>query len=105
MAEGGKKSVVLSGITAGHTDISSVGREGKGLHYRGYSIEDLATRAAYGEVAYLLIHGKLPNKSELDAFRQRITGLREIPAPIRQTLELLPKSSHPMDVLRTCCSM
>src|SRR5215218_2234162 len=103
MAEG-KKSVTLSGITAGHTDICTVGREGRGLHYRGYSIEDLAGKAAYGEVAYLLIHGKLPARPELDTFRQRVMSQRGLPDGLKKTLEMLPASAHPMDVLRTGCS-
>jgi 2-methylcitrate synthase len=104
MAEG-KKSVVLSGITAGKTAICTVGREGKGLHYRGYDIKDLAEQASYAEVAYLLLEGKLPTKSELDPFRQRIVRQRELPEPLRKALEMLPKESHPMDVMRTGCSM
>ena len=104
MAEG-KKSVVLSGITAGHTDICTVGREGRGLHYRGYSIEDLAANATFGEVAHMLLYGNLPTKKELDAFRERNMELRGLPEPLRKTLEMLPASTHPMDVMRTGCSM
>ena len=104
MAEG-KKSVVLSGVVAGQTSICTVGREGKGLHYRGYDIKDLAEKAAYGEVAYLLLYGKLPAQRELDDFRQRIIRRRDLPDMLRKTLETLPASSHPMDVMRTGCSM
>jgi 2-methylcitrate synthase len=104
MAEG-KKSVMLSGIQAGHTAICTVGREGKGLHYRGYSIQDLAQHAQFGEVAYLLLNGALPTQAQLDGFRQRIIGLRSIPEPIKKMLESLPAEAHPMDVMRTACSM
>jgi 2-methylcitrate synthase len=104
MAEG-KKSVVLSGVTAGRTAICTVGREGKGLHYRGYDIRDLASRASFGEVAHLLLYGHLPTSAELAALRQRVVSQRSIPEPIKQTLEMLPRESHPMDVLRTGCSM
>jgi 2-methylcitrate synthase len=104
MAEG-KKSVMLSGIQAGHTAICTVGREGKGLHYRGYSIQDLAEHAQFGEVAYLLLNGALPTQAQLDAFRGRIIGLRSIPEPMKKLLESLPAEAHPMDVMRTGCSM
>ena len=104
MAEG-KKGVVLSGIAAGHTSICTVGREGKGLHYRGYSIEDLAEYATYEEVAHLLLYGHLPTRNELDAFRSRLANNRELPRALEQTLEHLPASTHPMDVMRTGCSV
>ncbi|HYO11422.1 MAG TPA: 2-methylcitrate synthase [Tepidisphaeraceae bacterium] len=100
-----KKSVVLSGITAGRTAVCTVGREGKGLHYRGYSIEDLAERATYDEVAYLLLYGELPRRGELDAFRRRVRAHRALPGALRDALEKLPAASHPMDVMRTGCSM
>src|SRR3982751_3308265 len=104
MAEG-KKSVVLSGVVAGKTAICTVGREGKGLHYRGYDIRDLAENASYGEVAYMLLYGELPNRAQLDAFRARIIPRRDLPEPLKKTLEMLPRESHPMDVMRTGASM
>jgi 2-methylcitrate synthase len=105
MPEGAKKSVVLSGVVAGHTAICTVGREGKGLHYRGYDIRDLAAQATFAEVAYLLLHGQLPNADELSRFRQRIRAKRGLPEPLRRMLESLPAGSNPMDVMRTGCSM
>src|SRR5205809_3681828 len=104
MAEG-KKSVVLSGVVAGRTAICTVGREGKGLHYRGYDIKDLAEQASYGEVAHLLLYDNLPTQAQLNALRERITPQRELPEPLKKTLEMLPGDSHPMDVLRTGASM
>ena len=101
----GKKSVVLSGVVAGKTAICTVGREGKGLHYRGYDIHDLAEQASYGEVAHLLLYGELPTRSELDALRQRVISRRDLPEPLEKTLEMLPAESHPMDVMRTGASM
>jgi 2-methylcitrate synthase len=103
---GGKASGAgLRGQSAGETAIATVGKAGAGLTYRGYSIEALAEKALFEEVAYLLVHGKLPNRAELDAYRTRLATLRGLPAPLRDTLERLPKSAHPMDVLRTGCSM
>src|SRR5256885_11584843 len=104
MAEG-KKSVVLSGVVAGKTAICTVGREGKGLHYRGYDIADLAAHAEYLEVAHLLLYEKLPTRQELESFRRRVLALRGLPDPLKKTLELLPRESHAMDVLRTGCSL
>jgi 2-methylcitrate synthase len=104
MAEGAKKSVALSGIVAGRTAISAVGREGKGLFYRGYDIHDLADKATYGEVAYLLLYDALPSRQQLDEFNARIIGDRAFPQPLQRTLETLPEATHPMDVLRTACS-
>ncbi len=103
MAEG-KKSVVLSGVTAGRTAICTVGREGKGLHYRGYDIRDLAEQSNYNDVAYMLLYGELPNRTQSDGFRGRIIADRAFPVPLQRTLETLPASSHPMDVLRTAAS-
>ena len=100
-----KKSVVLSGIVAGQTAICTVGREGKGLHYRGYDIRDLASAATFGEVAYLLLYGELPTRPQVDAFRQRIISQRDLPDALKKMLEALPAASHPMDVMRTGCSM
>ncbi len=89
---------------AGKTAISTVGKEGVGLTYRGYSIEDLAERATFEEVAHLLIHERLPATNELDEYRWRLIRLRKVPAPLRTALEQLPSETHPMDVLRTGCS-
>jgi 2-methylcitrate synthase len=99
-----KKSVALSGVEAGSSAICTVGRSGSDLHYRGYDIIDLAKRATFEEVAYLLIHGKLPNQSELTAYRKKLKGLRGLPAQLKAVLEQIPASVHPMDVLRTACS-
>src|SRR5258708_35083984 len=99
-----KKSGGLAGIVAGQTDISTVGKEGMGLTYRGYSINDLAERATFEEVAYLLIYKKLPARNELDAYRKKLISLRGLPAPVKTVLEQLPANTHPMDVLRTGCS-
>ncbi|MBI1921915.1 MAG: 2-methylcitrate synthase [Geobacter sp.] len=94
----------LEGVIAGETAISTVGKEGMGLNYRGYSIYDLAEHAGFEEVAHLLIHGRLPNRDELDAFRTRLITMRVLPEGLRHVLEQLPPTAHPMDVLRTGCS-
>jgi len=94
----------LAGIVAGETAISTVGKEGVGLTYRGYNIEDLAAGATFEEVAYLLIYGALPTKEELAGYRQKLISLRGLPAPLRTVLEELPGTANPMDVLRTGCS-
>jgi 2-methylcitrate synthase len=94
----------LEGIVAGVTTISTVGKKGRGLSYRGYSIDDLAQQASFEEVAHLLIHGALPSVGELEEFRGRLRSLRGLPAPLKTVLEQLPASAHPMDVLRTGCS-
>jgi len=99
-----KKSGGLAGIVAGETNISTVGKEGVGLTYRGYSIEDLAAKAVFEEVAFLLIHGHLPNRKELEDYRKKLGLLRGLPAALRTVLEQLPAGTHPMDVLRTGCS-
>jgi 2-methylcitrate synthase len=108
MSEGGvfkpKKSVALSGVTAGNTAICTVGRTGNDLHYRGYDILEIANVCEFEEIAYLLIHERLPNRSELDAYKSKLRALRGIPAPVRTALEVLPSSAHPMDVLRTAVS-
>jgi 2-methylcitrate synthase len=96
-----KKSVALSGVVAGNTALCSVGRTGNDLHYRGYDILQIASRCEFEETAHLLIHGHLPNRAELSAYKQKLRGLRELPASLRIILESLPASSHPMDVLRT----
>src|SRR3954462_1314168 len=93
-----KKSVTLSGIVAGNTAICTVGQTGNDLHYRGYDIADLAREATFEEVAHLLVHEKLPNRAELEAYRKRLISLRGIPAPVRAILEQLPASAHTMGV-------
>jgi len=99
-----KKTGGLAGIVAGQTAVSTVGKEGMGLTYRGYSIEELAEKAAFEEVAFLLLYGRLPNRSELDAYRKKLTSLRGLPPNLKTVLEQLPAETHPMDVLRTGCS-
>ncbi len=94
----------LAGVTAGQTAISTVGKEGVGLTYRGYAIEDLARAAEFEEVAYLLIHGSLPTQSQLDEYQHRLMGKRDLPDALREILAKLPAAAHPMDVLRTGCS-
>ena len=96
-----KKSVALSGVTAGNTALCTVGRSGNDLHYRGYDILDIAGKCDFEEVAYLLIHGKLPNRAELKAYKAKLKRLRGLPEVVRLALEQLPASSHPMDVMRT----
>lgn len=100
-----KKSVALSGVTAGNTALCTVGRNGNDLHYRGYDIHDLATQCEYEEVAYLLIHDKLPNRTELSAYKEKLKPLRGLPTNVKQTLESIPANTHPMDVIRTGVSM
>ncbi len=96
-----KKSVALSGVPAGNTALSTVGLTGNDLHYRGYDILEIADRSEFEEIAYLLIHGKLPNRAELAGYRTKLKNLRGLPASVRIVLESLPAASHPMDVLRT----
>lgn len=100
-----KKSVALSGTPAGNTALCTVGHTGNDLHYRGYDIHDLATHCEFEEVAYLLVHGELPTTSELTAYKTRLRPLRSLPAAVKQALELLPPTAHPMDVLRTGVSV
>jgi 2-methylcitrate synthase len=100
-----KKSVALSGTPAGNTALCTVGRSGNDLHYRGYDIKDLAAHCEYEEVAHLLVHGKLPTATELAAYKASLRPLRSLPAAVKQALELLPSSAHPMDVLRTGVSV
>src|SRR5215472_6907129 len=102
---GPKKSVALSGVTAGNTALCTVGRTGNDLHYRGYDILEIATVCEFEEIAYLLIHEKLPNRAELTDYKMRLRSLRGLPATVRGVLELLPAASHPMDVLRTAVSV
>jgi 2-methylcitrate synthase len=100
-----KKSVALSGVAAGNTALCTVGRSGNDLAYRGYDILDLAETCEFEEIAHLLIHGKLPNKAELANYKRKLKALRGLPELVQNTLELIPASAHPMDVLRTGCSM
>jgi len=96
-----KKSVSLAGVLAGNTSLCTVGRNGNDLHYRGYNILDLAAQCEFEEVAHLLVHGKLPNVTELAAYKARLRFFRGLPASVKSALEALSASSHPMDVLRT----
>ena len=100
-----KKSVALSGIIAGNTSLCTVGRTGNDLHYRGYDILEIADRSEFEEIAYLLVHGKLPTQVELDAYHRKLASLRGIPAQLKHVLEAIPASAHPMDVMRTGVSM
>ena len=100
-----KKSVALSGVAAGNTALCTVGRSGNDLHYRGYDILDIADTCEFEEVAHLLIHGKLPNKTELSAYKAKLRRLRGLPIQVQDVLMALPASSHPMDVMRTAASV
>ncbi len=95
----------LAGIVVGQTSISTVEASGSGLFYRGYAIEDLAEHASFEDVAYLLIYGELPNKSELEHYRKKLQSMRKLPNALKIILEELPATAHPMDVLRTGCSV
>ena len=99
-----KKSVALSGVAAGNTALCTVGRSGNDLHYRGYDILDIAESCEFEEVAYLLVHGKLPNAAELRGYKTKLKSLRGLPAVVQEVLQSLPANSHPMDVLRTGAS-
>jgi len=99
-----KKSVALSGVAAGNTALCTVGLSGNDLHYRGYDILDLASACDFEEVAHLLIHGKLPDQAELDAYKAKLKRLRGLPLQVQRVLEELPAASHPMDVMRTAVS-
>jgi 2-methylcitrate synthase len=100
-----KKSVALSGVQAGNTALCTVGVTGNDLHYRGYDILEIANSCKFEEIAYLLIHGKLPTRAELDAYKGKLKSLRGLPFTVREALESLPAASHPMDVLRTGVSV
>jgi 2-methylcitrate synthase len=100
-----KKSVALSGVAAGNTALCTVGRTGNDLHYRGYDILDFADDATFEEIAYLLVHGHLPNISELNAYKQKLKRLRGLPTNLKAVLEWIPASAHPMDVMRTGASV
>ena len=99
-----KKSVALSGVVAGDTALSTVGHTGNDLHYRGYEINDLAQNCEFEEVAYLILYGSLPTKAQLRDYKNELSKLRELPSEVKTILENLPKSSHPMDVVRTATS-
>ncbi len=99
-----KKSVALSGVTAGNTALCTVGRTGNDLHYRGYDIQEMAAACEFEEIAFLLVHGKLPNASELSAYKRKLAALRGVPEAVLSVLESLPAASHPMDVMRTAVS-
>jgi 2-methylcitrate synthase len=99
-----KKSVALSGVAAGNTALCSVGRSGNDLHYRGYDILDVAGNSEFEEIAYLLVHGKLPNAAELKAYKAKLKSLRGLPQAVKSALEALPAGAHPMDVMRTGAS-
>ncbi|QNN58976.1 2-methylcitrate synthase [Diaphorobacter ruginosibacter] len=100
-----KKSVALSGVTAGNTALCTVGKTGNDLHYRGFDILDIAEVCEFEEIAHLLVHGKLPTRAELAAYKARLKALRGLPASVKQALEQLPAGSHPMDVMRTGVSV
>ncbi|WP_345815126.1 2-methylcitrate synthase [Paraburkholderia sp. PREW-6R] len=96
-----KKSVALSGVTAGNTALCTVGKTGNDLHYRGYDILDIAGNCEFEEIAYLLVHGKLPTQAELTAYKVKLKALRGLPANVKAALEWIPAAAHPMDVMRT----
>jgi 2-methylcitrate synthase len=100
-----KKSVALSGVVAGNTALCTVGRTGNDLSYRGYDILEVAEAAEFEEIAYLLIHERLPTRAELAAYKVRLRELRALPPPLRAALEQLPGSAHAMDVMRTAVSV
>ena len=100
-----KKSVALSGVVAGNTAVCTVGRTGNDLHYRGYDIQELARHATFEEVAFLLVHGDLPAEGDLKDYIKKLKSLRGVPVNLREELERIPAASHPMDVLRTACSI
>ena len=100
-----KKSVALSGVPAGNTALSTVGRSGNDLSYRGYDILDIAETCEFEEIAHLLIHGQLPTRTKLDRYKIKLAGLRGLPDQVKRGMELLPASAPPMDVLRTGCSI
>jgi len=107
-AQGGfkpKKSVALSGVTAGNTALCTVGKTGNDLHYRGYDILDIAGNCEFEEIAYLLVHEKLPTQAELTAYKTKLKALRGLPANVKAALEWIPAAAHPMDVMRTGVSV
>ncbi|MFM0632947.1 bifunctional 2-methylcitrate synthase/citrate synthase, partial [Paraburkholderia xenovorans] len=100
-----KKSVALSGVTAGNTALCTVGKTGNDLHYRGYDILDIASACEFEEIAYLLVHEKLPTQAELTAYKTKLKALRGLPANVKAALEWIPAAAHPMDVMRTGVSV
>ena len=100
-----KKSVALSGVAAGNTALCSVGKAGNDLHYRGYNILDVANTCEFEEIAHLLVHGKLPNRAELQSYKTKLKSLRGLSSALKQALEALPANAHPMDVMRTGASV
>ncbi|GAB7538564.1 bifunctional 2-methylcitrate synthase/citrate synthase [Burkholderia sp. 3C] len=100
-----KKSVALSGVTAGNTALCTVGRTGNDLHYRGYDILDVAETCEFEEIAYLLVHEKLPSLAELAAYKSKLRAMRGLPSALKTALEAIPASAHPMDVMRTGVSV
>ncbi|CAD6552611.1 bifunctional 2-methylcitrate synthase/citrate synthase [Paraburkholderia metrosideri] len=100
-----KKSVALSGVTAGNTALCTVGKTGNDLHYRGYDILDIASACEFEEIAYLLVHEKLPTQAELTAYKAKLKGMRGLPANVKAALEWIPAAAHPMDVMRTGVSV
>jgi 2-methylcitrate synthase len=100
-----KKSVALSGVAAGNTALCTVGRSGNDLAYRGYDILDFAESAQFEEIAFLLIHGRLPNQAELNNYKRKLKSMRGLPAVVQEVLESIPAAAHPMDVLRTGVSV
>ncbi len=100
-----KKSVALSGTSAGNTAICTVGKTGNDLHYRGYDILEFADKAEFEEIAYLIVHEKFPNIEELKTYKKKLRSYRDIPSGVKVALEQLPKTCHPMDVMRTACSV
>jgi len=105
MAEKKVGGAGLRGQVAGKTALSTVGKSGSGLTYRGYDVKDLAENCQFEEVAYLILKGELPDQSELDAYKTKLKGLRGLPQALKEVLERVPKDAHPMDVMRTGCSM
>ena len=100
-----KKSVALSGTVAGNTAVCTVGRTGNDLHYRGFDIVDFSETAEFEEIAYLLIYDRLPSQAELNSYKQKLKSMRGLPKAVKRALEALPASAHPMDVMRTGCSV
>jgi len=100
-----KKSVALSGVNAGNTELCTVGRTGNDLNYRGYDILDIADQCEFEEIAYLLVHGKLPSVAELATYKLKLKSLRGLPQAVKSALECVPAAAHPMDVMRTGCSV
>ena len=96
-----KKSVALSGVTAGNTALCTVGRTGNDLHYRGYDILDFAETSEFEEIAHLLVHGALPTAAQLASYKKKLRTLRGLPRSVKEALEAIPAAAHPMDVMRS----